>query len=68
MGLYARLKLVRNSANMSPFELKLAELESYESQLFNSASFNLNGLILAELWTNLSRAYNSIFFMKFKSP
>ena len=61
MELYARLKLVRNSTNMAPFELKPAELESYESQLFYSANFNSNGLILAELWTNLSQAYNSIF-------
>ena len=60
--------MVRNSTKMAPFEFKPAELESYKSQLFNSASFNSNGLILAELWTNLSRAYNSIFFMEFKSP
>ena len=61
MELYARLKVVRNSANMAPFELNPAELESYESQRFNYASFNSNGLILVELWTNLSQAYNSIF-------
>ena len=68
MELYARLKFVHNSANMSPFELKPTELGSYESQRFNSASFNSNGFILAELGTNLSQTYNSIFFMKFKSP
>ena len=60
--------MARNSTNMAPFELKPAELESYESQLFNSASFKSNGLIFAELWTNLSRTCSSIFFMKFKSP
>ena len=50
MELYAWLKLVHNSTNMAPLELKLAELESYESQLSNSASFKPDGAILAELW------------------
>ena len=55
--LKARLELVRNSANMAPFELKPAELERYESQL----QLERIQLERTELWTNLSRAYNYIF-------
>ena len=51
MELYARLQLVRKSTNMAPFELKPAELENYESQLFNSVTLNPSRLILSKLRT-----------------
>ena len=43
-----------NSANMAPLGFKRAELESYEYQISNSASFNPNGTILAELQADLN--------------
>ena len=43
------LQIASNSANMAPLELKMAELKSHDSQLFNSATFNPNGTILVEI-------------------
>ena len=47
----ALLQIASNSLIMVPLELKVAEVESHDQQIFISAICNPNGAILAAFWT-----------------